>query len=726
MQPDGTTSGRYAFVTGAGRRLAARTPTTSTAGRRSGASRSPCRRRRATLSFRYVFAHGPSSAADSLRLYVEDEAGTKRTSSGTSTAPRRRSERRGSQAPGQPRRLRPGRRSASCSRRPTAAPTAWSRRSSTTSGWSGLRGSRRSPHRAGTSRGLVPREPHRAPGVRSRNHAGPIGRQPGGRCDAANPIRRPAGPDAEGGWPSASPAAALAIFLAATPALACGGLIGPNGAVNLLRTTTFAGYHDGVEHYVTAFQFAGGGGAVRLDHPAARHPDERREGRRLDAPAPDPRDEPARDLDVAAGGVRAGGRRRRGPDEGQDRRPRHHRPQGRRRATSAQWATAHGFRLPPDAPEVLDFYAQRSPIFLAAAFDADAAKARGQQVGDGTPVHITIPTANPWVPLRILALGKTGGEPVQADVYLLTDHAPALLPAPTGVERHPPRRTAQRASDGLLTDLRSDRGHGLDPVVRLADEGRGRRDRRASSTTTSRSTRPAPAGRRRSMPGSRCHRRRRRPATPVDLSRLLLALGFVGVGLVGVGLIGSSRAGTASRRLVRMRRRAAGNGSPAAGDRAMMHRTTRASSASAFAAVLAVVDGHRRERGRPRERPDRDPDHDPLLALRPGADHRPGRPAGDVRDHEHGPDRPRVDRRRRRPPRAPPDRHRAGPQRPADRDHDPGPQRSAGRRSRSPQPGTLQYICHLPGHEAYGMVGVGDASRRAAEPRARSVGEPPP
>ena len=45
------------------------------------------------------------------------------------------------------------------------------------------------------------------------------------------------------------------------PALACGGLIGPNGAVNLLRTTTLAGYHDGVEHYVTAFQFAGGGGA---------------------------------------------------------------------------------------------------------------------------------------------------------------------------------------------------------------------------------------------------------------------------------------------------------------------------------------------------------------------------------------------------------------------------------------------------------------------------------
>src|SRR5205823_7279999 len=58
-------------------------------------------------------------------------------------------------------------------------------------------------------------------------------------------------------------AAAVAVFtllIAAGPMLACGGLIGPNGAVNLLRTTTFAGYHDGIEHYLTAFQFAGGGG----------------------------------------------------------------------------------------------------------------------------------------------------------------------------------------------------------------------------------------------------------------------------------------------------------------------------------------------------------------------------------------------------------------------------------------------------------------------------------
>jgi hypothetical protein len=121
------------------------------------------------------------------------------------------------------------------------------------------------------------------------------------------------------------------------------------------------------------------------------------------------------------------------------------------------WARDHGFRLPPDAPEVLEFYAARSEIFLAAAFDADAAAERGQQVGDGTAVHITIPTENPWVPLRILALGKTGAERVEADVYLLTDRAPALLPVPDGFNGMNLDHSAV-ASESLLADLRSDRG----------------------------------------------------------------------------------------------------------------------------------------------------------------------------------------------------------------------------------------------------------------------------
>ena len=67
-----------------------------------------------------------------------------------------------------------------------------------------------------------------------------------------------------------------------------------------------------------------------------------------------------------------------------DRRARHHRPARRRRRGRP---VGHGARLPAPAraPEVLDFYANRSPIFLAAVFDADAAAERGQPIGDGTP-----------------------------------------------------------------------------------------------------------------------------------------------------------------------------------------------------------------------------------------------------------------------------------------------------------------------------------------------------
>ena len=119
----------------------------------------------------------------------------------------------------------------------------------------------------------------------------------------------------------------------------------------------------------------------------------------------------------------------------------------------ATWAEEHGFRLSPDAPEVLDFYAQRSPIFLAAVFDGDAAAERGQQIGDGTPVHITIPTDNPWVPLRILALGKQSSDFIQADVFLLTDEKPALLYGPReGVDL----THSEQGSDLLMSDLRSD------------------------------------------------------------------------------------------------------------------------------------------------------------------------------------------------------------------------------------------------------------------------------
>ncbi|MEZ0239297.1 MAG: DUF2330 domain-containing protein [Chloroflexota bacterium] len=248
--------------------------------------------------------------------------------------------------------------------------------------------------------------------------------------------------------------ASLALIVTAGPTLACGGLIGPNGAVNLLRTTTFAGYHDGVEHYVTAFQFEGGGGAFGSITPLPGVPSKVEKGgdwtlqRLIRETDPAPASDALRFEAQAAGAqvlmevridaldvtVLKGGA-----------------------ADVGQWAKDHGFRLPPDAPEVLEFYASRSPIFLAAVFDADAAQARGQSIGDGTPVHVSIPTPNPWVPIRILALGKDGQAVVDADVYLLTDRSPALLPAPTGTNGMRLDHSAP-ATDGLLADLRSDRG----------------------------------------------------------------------------------------------------------------------------------------------------------------------------------------------------------------------------------------------------------------------------
>ena len=255
----------------------------------------------------------------------------------------------------------------------------------------------------------------------------------------------------------------LSMLTLAAPVAACGGLIGPNGAVNLLRTTTFVGYHDGVEHYVTAFQFAGGGGKFGSLTPLPGVPSNVERGgawtlQRLVretqpikalAPAAFGAERNALDrveillettidaLDITV--LKGGG------------------------AAVGEWATAHGFRLPADAPEVLDFYANRSPIFLAAAFDADAAAARGQRIGDGTPVHITIPTSNPWVPLRILALGKQGNDPVQADVYLLTDRKPAILPLARGANGLT-LAYDQSASKPLLNDLRSDAGMGWVPA----------------------------------------------------------------------------------------------------------------------------------------------------------------------------------------------------------------------------------------------------------------------
>ena len=251
----------------------------------------------------------------------------------------------------------------------------------------------------------------------------------------------------------------MAVFLVlvvAAPALACGGLVNPNGTVSLTKTTTLVGYVDGVEHYVTSFEFAGGGGAFGSIVPLPGIPSNvERAGdwtlqRLVQEVQP-----PQRELFAAADAAGSTALRSKaeviletqidalditilkgGGDE------------------VGRWAEENGFSLTPDAPEVLDFYAARSPIFMAARFDASRAAADRQQVGEGTPVHLTIPTPNPWVPLRILGLGLGSEAKIEADLFLLTEGIPEMLPEPgDGLSLD---RSAE-ASGLLLADLRSDK-----------------------------------------------------------------------------------------------------------------------------------------------------------------------------------------------------------------------------------------------------------------------------
>lgn len=249
----------------------------------------------------------------------------------------------------------------------------------------------------------------------------------------------------------------MMIGASAAPALACAGLVAPNGTVRLLRTATLAGYHDGVEHYITSFQFQGGGAKFGSIVPLPGVPSKVTRGgdwtlQRLEIETqPQP---------VAADGGAA--------ESGSDRSAKELFEteidgllitilEGGSKAVG-KWAKDEGFALTPDAPEVLRFYAQRSKIFMAARFVPS--KSKDKSIGDGIPIHLRIPTDNPWVPLRILALGKQDPRSdVEADVYLLTHGEPTLLPAPEPAgSRRLSLERSQQASRDLLNDLRSDRG----------------------------------------------------------------------------------------------------------------------------------------------------------------------------------------------------------------------------------------------------------------------------
>jgi hypothetical protein len=229
--------------------------------------------------------------------------------------------------------------------------------------------------------------------------------------------------------------------------------VGENGSIQLVRTTTLAAYSNGVERYVTAFEFTGSGEEVGSIIPLPDVPTKVERGgdwtlqRLILEVAPPNRSDFLTTAAAALAGeaevlleveidalditvLRGGG------DE------------------VGAWAVEHGFFLTPDAPEILDFYAQRSPVFMAARFNAERAADLAQEAGDSTPIMATIPTDDPWVPIRILGLGADADARIEADVFLLTDNEPGLLAGGTGMTLD----RSEQATDFLLDDLRSDVG----------------------------------------------------------------------------------------------------------------------------------------------------------------------------------------------------------------------------------------------------------------------------
>ena len=297
-----------------------------------------------------------------------------------------------------------------------------------------------------------------------------------------------------------------------------------------------------------------------------------------------------------------------------------------------RWATEHGFRLPPDAPEVLDFYAARSPIFLAADLR------RRRREGEG-PEHRR----------------RHAGPHHDADRE------------PLGPAAHPRHRQERRRPH------RSGRVPADRPQARRCSP---RRSRTACSSSTARRLRPRcsttfvptrawswvpemgwltkiahrrlgqpahvrPRGQRERHRAIACRRRPRssrdtneRSRSSARTSRCSLA----GIAILGLGalLLIARFAPRTVKRVMRL----------------LVALALAAFAASACAQAQAATTA---DRGRHPH---------PLLALRAEPDRGPGERADHLHDRERRPDRPRVADRRLGLPQPPPHRHRAGARRP--------------------------------------------------------------
>ena len=250
--------------------------------------------------------------------------------------------------------------------------------------------------------------------------------------------------------------AVLGTTFGSSAALACGGLVAPGHAEVLQKATTLAAWHDGLEHYVTAFRFSGSADRFGYIIPLPGVPTKIQKGGDWTLERLEREISPVgfaertvalkgraasavqvlKRVQVAALNitvVRGGGR------------------------DVAAWAARNGFDLTPDTPRVLGQYSSAGAVFALARFDREAAERRGLVQGQGSTIHFTIPTRAPWIPLRILALGKVPNERVDADLFVLTDAPPSLQPAVWG-SPGTSLRSFGPATAQLLADLRSDRG----------------------------------------------------------------------------------------------------------------------------------------------------------------------------------------------------------------------------------------------------------------------------
>jgi hypothetical protein len=268
---------------------------------------------------------------------------------------------------------------------------------------------------------------------------------------------------------AAGGAVAAVFVIQASPALACGGLVAPDGDVRLDKATTFVAWHAGIEHYVTSFAYSGSvadlGWIVPLPAvPTKIEPAGKWTLQRLEREFNPPRLEFATDALVPAAAGAGSIVVEQVQVEALDITV----LKGSGQAV-VDWCVHNGFTLPTETKDHLLQYAKGSPVFMAAKYNTSVAQQRGLASGDGVPLLMTMQTPQLWVPLEVLA---NDNAPVNADLFLLTDSPVSTVQqfafpffAGSNVDGAPGfTLVAQKPLDGLLQrDLSSDRNMGWVP-----------------------------------------------------------------------------------------------------------------------------------------------------------------------------------------------------------------------------------------------------------------------